>query len=119
VRRPQISLIHTHVGAHHGGLFKGDELQSSVASNPFRFDGHVAERRLALGDLDLEIERGFQVGLVEAREGPARVTRLELSTQHVVEVAFLRCVGGRLPHGLILGPIETCHNIVHGSREVD
>lgn len=109
----------TYICAHNRGLFEGDKLQFGAASLSFREHRHIAQGSLSLGDLNFKVKGRFQIRLVEARESSSCITRLELSTQHVVEVVFLGSVRRYLSGGFVLGTVETAHGIVHGTGEVD
>ena len=80
---------------------------------------HVTQGRLILGDFQLDVKGGFQIGLVEAWEGPTSVTGLELGTEHVVEIVILWYGRCSRRSRLIFGAVETGHGIVDGATEVD
>jgi hypothetical protein len=80
---------------------------------------HIAQSDLVFRDLNLDIESGLEVGLVEAREGSAGIAGLELSAEHVVKFVVL-CDGCRyFALWRVLGSIETGHDVVDGSLELD
>lgn len=112
-------MLGTDIAAHHWSPLECDKFQPGLASVPLCLNRHVAKSHLSTGNLDLKVKGSFQVWLVKAWEGSARITGLKLSAQHVVEISLLGGVRGRLYHGLVLGTVESRHGIVHGPGEID
>jgi hypothetical protein len=80
---------------------------------------HVGQRGQVFGHFHFEVESGFEVGLVEAREGTAGVGRFELCREHVVVLVILGHALCRFDGGVVLGTVEASHGIVHGALECD
>jgi hypothetical protein len=83
------------VGAHDRCTVERDNLGARLVALLGFLLRHVGQSGLVLWNLNLEVESGLEVGLVEAGEGSARIARLELSGQHVVvfRVSGDRCDG--------------------------
>ncbi|GJC83687.1 hypothetical protein ColLi_06525 [Colletotrichum liriopes] len=106
------------VGAHLGAGLEGDELPAVLGLLGV-LDGHVAEGDLVVGDLNLKVEGGLEVGLVEAGEGAAGVAGLELGAEHVVPLVVAGHRLGGLDGGLVLAAVEAGHLVVDDSLELD
>lgn len=81
--------------------------------------GHVAERNLVLGHFELDVKRSLEVGFVETRKGAAGVASFELGAKHVVELVVLGYRRRDFALGLVLGAVETSHDIVDSALELD
>ena len=111
--------IPTYIGAHPGASLERDLLEARPGAGLHLLLGHVAQRSLVLGNLNLEIEARFQIWLVEARECSASIAGLELGAEHVVELVVPGHRWRRRCRWLVLGSVEPCHDVVHGARELD
>ena len=99
------------ISAHDGSALKGHDLPALLAGLGL-LDRHVAEDDLVDGDLNVEVERSLQVGLVKAREGSTSIGRLELCAEHVVELVVEGDRRSRVNLGLVLAAVETSHVVV-------
>lgn len=70
---------------------------------------HVRQGSLIGGDLDIELEGGFQIGFIEAREGASSIAGLELGREHVVILGVVCNRRDGSHSGFVLGAIEARH----------
>lgn len=72
---------------------------------------HVAESDLVLRHLDLDVESGLEVRLIETGEGSASIACFELGAEHVMELVILGDGSGNLALRGVLGAVETSHDL--------
>lgn len=104
------------VAAHDGSSLKRDELPALLGRLGL-LDRHVAKSNLVVGDLNLEIVCGLQIGLVKAGESSAGVAGLELGAEHVVPLIVAGDRVGRSDDGLVLASVEASHVVVDDTLE--
>ena len=69
----------------------------------------------------MKVKGGLEIGLVKARECPARFGRFELGAEHVGLLARLGVKGWSDGRGgwPVARPVETCHEVVDGAGKLN
>ena len=106
------------VSRHDRSLLKAHDLVSILALLGLLLR-HVRQSCQVFRDLDLEVEGGLEVRLIEARKCAAGVRGLKLGGEHVVVLIVLCDALGGLDGGFVFGAVEAGHGIVHGASVSD
>ncbi len=106
------------VGAHDGAALERDELLAAVDRLRLLL-GHVGQGDLVLGDLKGQVESCLEVRLVEAGEGTAGITGLELGAQHVMKIVVTGHARGGRGGRLVLAAVEPGHVVVELAGKFD
>ena len=96
---------------HDRGPIEGDVLEALLLALLDVLLRHVAERHLIFRYFQRNIEGGLEIWLIEARESSASIARLELSTEHIVELIVLSDRLGNIALWLIFRAVEACHHL--------